>query len=53
MDIFNAGMAVTFGKNFNDCQPLRRYLVPIIPQFLDDDFKSFFMVRQLMSLYPK
>ena len=31
MNIFNTGMAFTFGKNFNDSQPLRRYLVAIIP----------------------
>jgi len=31
MDIFNAGMSFTFGKNFNDSQPLRRYPVAIIP----------------------
>ena len=31
MDIFNTGMAVTFGKNFNDRQPLGRYLVTIVP----------------------
>jgi len=24
MDIFNTGMAFTFGKNFSDSQPLRR-----------------------------
>lgn len=31
MDIFNAGMAFTFGKNFYYSQSLRRYLVAIIP----------------------
>jgi hypothetical protein len=30
MDIFNAGMAFTFGENFNDCQPLGRYFVATI-----------------------
>ena len=53
MDIFNTGMAFTFGKNFNDSQPLRRYFVAIVPEFLNDDFKSFFMVYQLKPLYPK
>jgi hypothetical protein len=31
MDIFNTGMAFTFSKNFNDSQPLGRYLVAVIP----------------------
>ena len=31
MDIFNTGMAFTFSKNSNDSNPLRRYLVAIIP----------------------
>jgi hypothetical protein len=30
MDIFDAGMAFTFGENFNDRQPLGRYLVTTI-----------------------
>ena len=31
MDILNTGMAFTFGKNVYDSQPLRRYLVAIVP----------------------
>jgi len=31
MNIFNTGMALTLGKNFDDGQPLRRHLVAVIP----------------------
>ena len=31
MNIFNTGVAFAFGKNFNDSQSLRRYLVAITP----------------------
>jgi hypothetical protein len=44
-------MVYTFGKDVNDRQPLRRYLVAIIPYFLDDGFKSFSMVCQLKPLF--
>jgi hypothetical protein len=30
MDVFNTGMAFTFGENFDDRQPLGRYLVTTI-----------------------
>jgi hypothetical protein len=30
MDVFNTGVALTFGENFNDRQPLGRYLVATI-----------------------
>ena len=52
MDIFNTGMAFTFGKKFNNGQPLRRYLVAAIPQFLDDNFKSIIRVCHLKPLSP-
>jgi hypothetical protein len=39
MDIFNTGMAFTFDKNFSNSQPLRRYLVAIIPEFFGEIVK--------------
>jgi hypothetical protein len=30
MDVFNTGVALTFGENFDDRQPLGRYLVTTI-----------------------
>jgi hypothetical protein len=39
-------MAFTIGENINNSQALGRYLVAIIPQFLDDDVKSVIGVHQ-------
>jgi hypothetical protein len=46
VNVFNRGMPFAFGKNFDDTQPLRRYLAAAVLQLPDDGFKSFFMVRQ-------
>jgi hypothetical protein len=45
MDILGAGVALTSGQNAGDGQPLGGDLVAAVPQFPDDDFKSFVMVR--------
>jgi hypothetical protein len=47
MDGFDAGVAVTFGQDFRDSDALGRYFVATVPQFLDNDFKSFFGICHL------
>jgi hypothetical protein len=50
MDIFNTGMAVASGKNSDDSQPLGRDPMAIVPQGLDDVFKSFLVICQWRPL---
>ena len=47
MDIFNSGMALAFGQDFQDGQPLRRDLEILVPQFVDHGLKTLCAVSHI------